>query len=997
MNILAKNLMILASAGSGKTFQLGNRVIGRIALNDVDPERMVALTFTRKAAGEFADSVLTKLANGTLDPKVAQSIGKDLGQEVDVGAVLERVIQALPRLQFTTMDGFFSRIVRGFQNELGLSGGTFDLLEGERLATAEAEILEGVMRDGFEERQDFYHAFRKATLGRGQQGVQRSLEDFIGKWHRIWKEGVKLQTFGNPEVFQGLPEVKDWMARKDGLIAALRKDDAPKVWNALLDIFSDHSVGQSPNLNQLGKRLLAVFDEPGPVEVKEGRGTLRVEYDDWVKWKELYQLAIDCELRSAVDKTQAVGALMEEIDKEHVAQLRRRGLLSFDDVKILLGEWSQSEDARLRRELIDYRLDGRFDHWLLDEFQDTSPAEWNALEPLMDEAVSDPDGSLFIVGDRKQGIYAWRGGDVTLFDRLLTNYGNDESGFDGVRVESMDKSYRSCPAVLALVNAVCGNLPLIERLFGKSAAAQWQWHDHVSFDPSLSGEAKVVEVSKDDEGAALVAQLKALGIGEKKLSCGVLVRTGALVTKYAELLRAENFDVIEAGERTPGEDHAVGVALVNFMEWLADPANEFAREVVEMSPLVRALTEFGESWGERWDRILREIQRSGFARFVSRLIEKEWGDLGLYGRRRAEDLIAALVDFDGQGEACPRAACAWIRDLKVGQAPGAAAIQVMTIHKSKGLGFDVVMLPELPDRNRIPEAGKFKVARGRDWLLDLPGKWAYEKHPEISQALERWEQGQIYENLCLLYVALTRAKRGLYVFLPEEPKSRQGEKGIQHATPANLVRQSTGMGFPESDPDWTSDVPDLAKPDPAPLPSLAEPKPQRARTSPSAEKGGEFSGGGSGRRIGTEVHELFETIEWLEPGEVPSQPYSAAGKIVEDALKIPEIHRVFVNDGSTLYREQPIEVIVNGKWMSGIVDRMHVSEDGIEVYDFKTDAVSGVGELLSRYRGQMEAYQKALAKIFGKQESQIVCRMVSTHLSQVIGLEGEPEQGQLNL
>ena len=61
-NILAKNLLILASAGSGKTYQLGNRVIGLIGRDDVDPERMVALTFTRKAAGEFADSVLTKLA-----------------------------------------------------------------------------------------------------------------------------------------------------------------------------------------------------------------------------------------------------------------------------------------------------------------------------------------------------------------------------------------------------------------------------------------------------------------------------------------------------------------------------------------------------------------------------------------------------------------------------------------------------------------------------------------------------------------------------------------------------------------------------------------------------------------------------------------------------------------------------------------------------------------------------------------------------------------------
>ena len=71
MNILAKNLLILASAGSGKTFQLGNRVIGLVA-RGAEPEKIVALTFTRKAAGEFADSVLTKLAAAAVGAQGAQ-------------------------------------------------------------------------------------------------------------------------------------------------------------------------------------------------------------------------------------------------------------------------------------------------------------------------------------------------------------------------------------------------------------------------------------------------------------------------------------------------------------------------------------------------------------------------------------------------------------------------------------------------------------------------------------------------------------------------------------------------------------------------------------------------------------------------------------------------------------------------------------------------------------------------------------------------------------
>ncbi|MDB2674011.1 UvrD-helicase domain-containing protein [Akkermansiaceae bacterium] len=996
-DILAKNLLILASAGSGKTYQLGNRVIGKIGREEVDPERIVALTFTRKAAGEFADSVLTKLAEGSLDPKKAKQICDDIKVEFDLAEVLEKVIRSLPKLQFTTLDGFFARIVRGFQYELGLTGGTFDLLEGERLKTAQAEILQGVLRDGLGDRKDFYHAFRKATLGKGQQGVQRSLEEFVGTWHAIWKAGNRKESFGNPAVFSGLPKVDDWAAQKEGLIAALRGDGQAKTWNAMLDNFSNHVVGKSLKLNAFGTRLMEVLGEPGPVEVKEGRKILIIEPGTWSNWQSLFRLAIDCELASAVAKTQAVGELMEQIDHEHSEQLRKRGLLSFDDVKILLGEWSQSEEGRLRRELIDYRLDGRYDHWLLDEFQDTSRSEWRGLEPLIDEAVADPDGSFFVVGDRKQGIYAWRGGDVSLFDNVLGRYGN------GLVVEPMDVSYRSCPAVLALVNAVCGNLSLIEGLFGKSVRDQWQWKDHESASPGVSGEGKVIEVPKDEDGERLVDELRRLGIGEKKLTCGVLVRTGDQVKKYADLLRAEGFDVIEAGQRKPGSDHAVGVVIKHLIQWLANPANEYSREVLAMSPVMAELEKHGEHWGNRWDKILKEVQQTGYARFVSRLIAPEWGRLGLYGRRRAEDMIAALSEFDGTGEASPRAVADWIRDLQVNQAPGVAAIEVMTIHKSKGLGFDVVMLPELPDRNQVPNAKDFKVARGKDWLLQVPGKWAYLEHPETKAAFERWSESQKYETLCLLYVALTRAKRGLYAFLPEEPASRKDKPaGENHATPANLVRQSTGIKFPEVDPNWTDGVESLEVPEPKVLPQLPEGRAQRSRRNPSKEKDQSTKGGGSGRRIGIEVHSLFEKIEWLAPGEVPAFPFSAAGKLVEDSLKQQAIHQVFEDSGAELYREQAFELIHQGRWMSGVVDRLHVYRDGksisrIEVIDFKTDGAKSGEELVRRHAGQMMDYQVAMAAVFEVEPSVVKCRLLSTHLGEVIEVSEVSTQGELNL
>ena len=981
MNILAKNLMILASAGSGKTYQLGNRVIGKIALEGVNPERMVALTFTRKAAGEFADSVLTKLAEGTLDPKKAAEISRDLGSEIEVAPILEQVVAALPRLQLTTMDGFFTKVVRGFQYELGITGGTFDLLQGERKKLAEAEIIDSVLRESFGDNEEFFHAFRRATLGRPGQGVRKTLEEFLKDWLGLWKS-LDRDKMGVP-VFGDLPSVNDWEAQKMPLIQVLENSENPKALNDLLKAFEGHSIGRSLKLNTIGKRMVEALDQSGPIALKNGKAELEFSAEDWEKWQALFGLAIRCELASSVERTQPLMALVEMIDAQFEAKLRRRGLLGFDDVKNLLGAGMRSEEGRLRRESIDYRLDGRYDHWLLDEFQDTSGSDWSGLATLVDEAVTDPEGGLFVVGDRKQAIYGWRGGDVTIFDDLISNYGGDHE--NGLQVEPMSKSFRSCPAVLSLVNAVCGDLPQVEKLFGASLRERWVWEDHDSAFPEVKGESKVVTVSKDDGGQAMVEQMRVLGIGEKQLSCGVLVRTSKQVEQFADLLRNEGFDVIEEGQRKPGTDHAVGVTLMNMMRWLADPADQFAREVLEMSPMNTALEKrYPNGWLSRWEGSLIRIQDSGYALFLEELLADEWKELSEYGKRRASDLILALREFDAGGESCPRAARDWVSGLEVAQAPGSAAVQVMTIHKSKGLGFDVVMLPGFPD-GQIPSAQHFNIARGEGWLLQAPNAMVRDQVPALKEAFESWSADQIYESMCLLYVALTRSKRGLYLFLDEEPRSRKDKESWR--SPANLIRTSAGEDYQDGDANWTADVPARERSEVKASPKLGEAQPLRSRSTPSAAKG-EITGGSTGRRIGNEVHALFEKIGWLEAGEIPDQPLSQAGKIVEDALKVSVLHEIFENQGAELFREQQVELILDGKWMSGIVDRMHVyREDGVvtrvEVIDFKTDAVESL-ELLARYAGQMKAYRRALAQVFEISEEKIDCQLLSTHLGDLV-------------
>ncbi len=992
-HLLDKNLMILASAGSGKTYQLGNRIIGMIGAKEVDPERMVALTFTRKAAGEFADSVLTKLAAGTLDEADAREIQEAVDGEFDVVEVLESVVRVLPRFQLGTIDSFFSQIVRGFQYELGLSGGTFELIEGRKQDLVMGELIHGVLSEVLEteEGDEFVQAFRRATMGKEELRVIKDLEQFLKSWHGLWKAGLSIEHFRGNGRFDHLPQVDEWEKQKLGLVQELSDEfEGFDGWThgsqekgviKLLEDFKNHTTG-SGVLTAAGKlfeTLIEAVAAGGVLEIEYYRKPLKFSENQSKLLKELVLLAASCELVSAIERSEGVGFLVKRIDEECERQMRSRGMLGFDDVKNLLGRWKNNEEARLQREQIDFRLDGCYDHWFLDEFQDTSPTEWDGLEPLITEAASEGEGSLFIVGDKKQAIYGWRGGDVRLFDQVKDHFGS------GMTAVPMDKSYRSSPEVLALVNEVCGNLDLIGRLFGEKVAARWDWHDHESAKTSMPGEARVETVEKEEMMERLVETLKEVGVGEKKLACGILVRTGKQVTDISDHLRKEGFDVIEEGRRKPMEDCAVGAAVMMLAERLADPVNPFAREAVAMSP-INAVIQHRFKDGERspWEDLLDEAREEGFAMMIERLVEPLRESLSEFGRRRLGDILRSVEEFDYSGNNTPRALRDWLAGLEISQAPGDAAVQVMTIHKSKGLGFDMVVLPNLNDE-QVPDRAKYEVAKAPgEWVLQTPASWVRSLFPPLVDAEERWEEEQRYEALCLLYVALTRAKQGLYVFLPRESKSR-GKAAADWSSMANVVRQSVG-DYQSAPGEWPKCVEPREVKEFPKLPALGDAVPLRERTTPSKLKSsGAGFRGGAGAAVGLEVHQLFESIAWLGEGEKPETPQNLAGMIVDHALAVPEIRAIFSEqDQVTLYREQAFEVMVSGKWMSGVIDRMHVGPEGVCIYDYKTDMAEDADSLRTKYEGQMKAYREAMGSVMRVPAESVRVYLVSTHLKTLI-------------
>ncbi len=196
--------MILASAGSGKTYALTNRFVQLLALG-AKPERIAALTFTRKAAGEFFDEILTKLARAATDPAFAEKIAGEIGgpklPPADFGRMLRGMVDAMPRLCLGTLDGFFARVVRAFPLELGL-GGDFDLLEEHASRLERRRVLRrmfGVTGALEAAQQDFIEAFKRATFGAEEKRLGSHLDGFLDEHAEIFLAAPEAAAWGRAE------------------------------------------------------------------------------------------------------------------------------------------------------------------------------------------------------------------------------------------------------------------------------------------------------------------------------------------------------------------------------------------------------------------------------------------------------------------------------------------------------------------------------------------------------------------------------------------------------------------------------------------------------------------------------------------------------------------------------------------------------------------------------------------------------------------------------
>ncbi|HBA86289.1 MAG TPA: hypothetical protein DCZ95_19580 [Verrucomicrobia bacterium] len=1090
--VTIRHQSIAASAGSGKTYALAHRFIRLLALG-VAPDRIVALTFSRKAAAEIFDSIVRYLCDASLSDAAAQSMSVRLQKpelrRLDFLKMLRSLLDQLSRLHVGTLDSFTIGVVSAFPMELGISADLQIMDNDGALAKAVRwDVLNKVLNpQNIREsaQQAFLEAFKQATFGREEKGLGRNLDAVLEAYRAEYMALPRQEAWGSESVIWS--DGAEWQkAGADVLkLALLIKELIPeagyderfaKVLLKIVDFagsFNEFSAWTSALDNAVFQALLNQEED-----LKEGGATIsyyRKENElrgDIAKGlHQLIQHIKRVEIRRSLRQTSGLFSVLDQYERLYNEHARRRGRLTFADAQYLLTGNSPSGTGRKLSfqsrsdELlyIDFRLDSSLDHWLLDEFQDTSDLQWEALRNLVSEVLQDDSGrrSFFYVGDVKQAIHGWRGGNARLFNRILEEYG---PLFEPV--PPLVKSFRSAQPIIDTVNRVFGHLPDdVEWPVGlrENWEALWQTHTCQEKVVPAVGYAALLEPLSGADGESpdapdryrvLARVLKQVDPLARGLSTAVLVRSNAQGAEVVNYLRREclGMAVVHEGHAAIDDSPVVSV-LLSLVKFAAHPGDTRAWYHVLMSPLKESLSERKVTREFFSIELLEEIRVRGFREFM-----RTWGrrlnaeaPLDDFGRKRLKDLENAAGLFDQTLEHDADAFLYFMEHYKIYESTSENAIRVMTIHQSKGLGFDWVVLPELQNKG-ILGAGDLDCVVATDpsdeqplWTLKMPRRIIANADPVLREQIALKDEASCFEELCVLYVALTRARRALYVIAspvgasskaeyPATLVKRQltGEPKPKAARAVELAGEAVGLLYETGRPNWFDEIPRTRKEESGkpskPLASISKGATDgRSRlmlVEPSAVVEGLQSGAAlfapaasESLEFGTAVHELFERMEWLEETHVGAvlarwEKHSNASAALKAriashfkaVLEARDVREVLSKpkDAYELWREKPFEIILDGRWVSGIFDRVVIRKDAqgrpldAVILDYKSNqALSDrdIQALTEHYTPQLALYGWALSRMLGLKASNIRLCLLFTQVARVVDIPpGQAEE-----
>lgn len=736
-----------ASAGSGKTFTLAREYI-RLLLSADERDarahsRILAVTFTKKATAEMKDRILRELYTLATDPTQSDYYDTFLQQlrltasqmQKRAQERLQQVLMDYTHFSVSTIDGFFQQIVRCFARELGLPA-TYNITLDSK------EVIDRAV-------DDLVFAAQKS-------------QDEAGRW---------LTDFAMQNIAQG----KRWNPRE-----AVQEIST----QLLTEQLQTELAAIRPLLTN--KELLRTY-----------KATLQQYIDRYeqAEWKRKRKLTDEQETikrdrftaEAILDNLDALG-LMSDVAAQIQLTNQAENRLPISDINLLLNRVIDHSDTPFIYEKIGSRLH----HYMIDEFQDTSTLQWENFRPLVSEANDNGRDNL-IVGDTKQSIYRWRNSDWHLLEGV-------EHEIQPAVLPPMDTNFRSSHVIVdanndifrRYANHVDGELSAIDPALGASVRHAYSTLFQNAKRQNLSGRMEIQFLDTERPAEAAEIALEAmLPVIENCHARGVQYGDIAVLIRNAREAQAVTQMLITSGYKVQSADglliaaHPAIELLTSLLRLSQTPQDDLvqARARLTMAQHLYAdpqqAIEVAMSSQELFTDEQRALIHQAATLPLYEQVQTLIDGLRLHEWEAATSYVTSFMDVVYQYTENNIADTGsfleyWQRrcdQLSIPSSPTRDAIQIMTIHKSKGLEFDMVLMPYLS----WPIAAGTMDSRKLLWVK--PKSSPFDALPLVpvgcTRALAKTEFADEYnrelrdlylDNLNLTYVAFTRPKRELYAW-----------------------------------------------------------------------------------------------------------------------------------------------------------------------------------------------------------------------------------------
>ena len=991
------NINYIASAGTGKTYSLVSEVIDKIRKEDVSLRQILILTFTEKAAAELKEKISERIKEALKDPNVSKK------EKIK----LHRQLLFIDSGYIGTFHSIFFRFLKKYPHVSGIDK-SFSVLSSQLDYILGLFFEKWIEKDFEENPKDWEKIITFFT-----DNEKKLKKIFL----QLYKERLKLKkpdiNFNNQE-----KSIKELANQLKGLIDEFFNKysylfpQAEKFWeinlNAVLHKLNSEDL---QNLPSIKPEKAKIFKKPKKLTEEEKifykKNIKPLSKDkEFLNFQEniintLYKLKIrllDYNANLLLNKIWQFISFVENIKKEEK-------IIDFDDILEKTLEMIKSKPS------IKEQIKNSFKYIFIDEFQDTDNIQTQIIKEIS-------NNNIYVFGDPKQCIYTWRNADLNVYFDFL-----NENTFSN---EVIDTNYRSEPELVEFFNKMLSDgiiLNYLDCKFRQNLKANKDGQGKIKLIDLKLDKLKNNEIVEIEAKATtgLIKKLKQQGYDYKDIM--ILFRKNNHLYAFEEILKSYNIPTsVPEGENifeTPEVK-----TLINILKLIEFPKRKIGLLKVLKSPLVlledEKLYENKDSLSVNELNIdnfntINEIIKDKYNLAVEEIIDKIYQDTDLLESFSLLDkngqILENLKKFKLIAKQKTRENFS-LRDfilftetavISEAQAFSENAVQLLTMHKSKGLQNKVVIIPLIsiePDQLKTNSINIYK----NEVLLNFP----YAKSEKMVEYEEQLKENISQEWERLFYVAITRAERKLIFIKSKKSGSRSFGKFIDEF----LKKNKSFIEIEKLEPNFdnldaileTRDNLDLDNIEEKLEEILKKEKKQReiyekSLTSPrftsvsqimKEEKEREeikfnFSKN-TGENIsiytGIVVHNVLEEVDFTNISlKQLNTLIKKQEKIIPELIKnvvmenSRKILRKFINsplhkelkESNIIFRELPFTLYENEKYIEGRIDIIYEKDGKIIVMDYKTNRYETEEEkqkVIKAYEKQKEYYLKAVKKVF---------------------------------